>query len=241
MKYIHLILGIVFVFGVVAFTWYSYAPLGLSVEPPLTDLSLGDTTKSTTTETANNIKSPAFTAKELTYTNFNYGFTFKYPKTTKPQTSFSSFYILSNLWRANATPLYRGNPVLSFVVYRVDNNTKYPKEYPLYYSAEVRLGVSSDVTNCYTKDDGYTNQKVVDVSFGGVSWKRFSFADAAMMQYKQGESYRTIHNKQCFVLEQIKTGSNYQDEDMVKTISDTDLNAHYLEAESLLRTFRFTK
>lgn len=244
MKYIHIILGMVFVFGVGAFTWYSYSPDELvTFQQSATtteDIESATTTKGTATG-AKNTKPIPFAAKDLTYTNFTYGFTFKYPKTTKPETSFRSFYILSNLWRANATPLYRGTPVLSFVVYRVDNNTKYPKEYPLYYSAEVRLGVSTDIANCYAKDDGYQNQKVVDVTFGGVTWKRFSFADAAMMQYKQGESYRTVHNKQCFVLEQVKTGSNYQDEDMIKTVTDEQLNAHYLEAESLLKTFRFTK
>jgi hypothetical protein len=229
---------VLFVLGLGAFTWYGYAP---STPDSLVATSTQDTASGTQIKTPTTSSKPSYAKKDLTYTNFNYGFTINYPKTTKPETAFRSFYLLSNLWRANATPLYRGTPVMAFVVHRIDNNTKYPKEYPLFFSTEVRLGVSNDTANCFAKDDGYQNQKVSEVTFGGATWKKFSFADAAMMQYKQGESYRTIRNKQCFVLEQVKVGSNYQDESMVKGISDQTLQSYYNETESILKTFRFTK
>lgn len=242
MKHIHYIFAVLIVLGVMGLTWYGYAPNTSDTASSTTPLvETEESSTSTATKKPSTGQALPLLKTDLVYKNFNYGFSINYPKTTKPETDFRAFYLLSNQWRAKATPEYRGTPVLSFVVFREDNNTKYPKQYPLYFSAEVRIGVSTDIKNCYVKDAGYTNQKVTDVTINGTTWKRFSFADAAMMQYVQGESYRTVRNNTCFVLEQIKTGSNYRDEAMTVSTPLVTLDAKYANAESILRTFRFTK
>lgn len=62
-----------------------------------------------------------------------------------------------------------------------------------------------------------------------------------MMKYIQGESYRTIHNNMCYVLEQIKYGSNYKDPTMKPGISKATLDSYYNTAGMIAKTFRFTK
>lgn len=242
MKTTYTLAGVFFILVLGAFTWYGYTPTK-SETASTTQETLENTAASGTDQITGVKKPSSYIApkKVLTYNNQNYGFAMSYPKTTKPETSFRTFYLLSNNWRAKATPLYRGTPVVSFIIHKQDNNTKYPKQYPLYFTSEVRLGVSTDITNCFAKDEGYASQKITDVVINGVTWKRFSFSDAAMMQYVQGESYRTVRNKQCFVLEQIKAGSNYKEEGMATGTSDTLLTAYYNEAESVLKTFRFTR
>ena len=62
-----------------------------------------------------------------------------------------------------------------------------------------------------------------------------------MMKYVQAESYRTIHNKMCFVLEQIKAGTSYRDEKMGAGIADSSLTNYYNEGATIIQTFKFTK
>lgn len=198
----------------------------------------GNTTTGTKTQTG---AIPPSGPKAVTYSNFNYNFSIKYPRSVKTEYPFTSFYHLGKDWRAGATPEYRGYPVISFVVYREDNQIVYPKKYPVYFSAEVRIGVSPDTKNCYQRDAGYPDQKITDVTFNGIAWKKFSFAQAGMMQYAQGESYRTVHGKYCYVVEQVKAGSNYRDNTMATGTPETTLNKYYLQTTDILRTFTFTK
>ena len=185
---------------------------------------------------------PGTTVKNETYSNFQYGFAVRYPKSTKIEFPFQSFYHLGKDWRAGATPEYRGTGVISFVVYREDNQIKFPKKYPLYYSTEVRVGVSTDTANCYQRDAGYTNQPVTTVTFNGITFKKFSSSQAGMMQYSQVESYRTIHNKLCYAIEQVKAGSNYTDSTFtgISTPESVLTNA-YTSAGTILKSFTFTK
>lgn len=175
------------------------------------------------------------------YTNATHNFTVSFPRELNAE-PFGNFHRLNqNDWRYAATAAYRGTPVISVPVVRIDNQAKNLKNYPFFYGAEVRIGVSTDVTNCYAKDDGYTNQTVSNVTIGGVTWKKFSFGDAAMQQYVNGASYRTVRNNKCYVIEQIENGSSYRDETLVGGYSDADLRAFYAKTNAIVMSFRFTK
>ncbi len=176
------------------------------------------------------------------YANSEYNFTLRYPPTVVPQNYFTTFYLLASNWRLNAGQANQGKAIVAFPVYRIDRGDGVAgKPYPLFYVAELRVGISPNTKECYATDAGYTNQKITNVTINGVVFKRFSFQDAVMMKYVQGESYRTIHNNMCYVLEQIKSGSNYKDETMKPGLTDAELNKYYNTAGSIVNTFKFTK
>jgi hypothetical protein len=145
---------------------------------------------------------------------------------------------------AGANP--KGVPVVAIPVYRIDNNkdgVATGKPFPLYYDAEVRVGVSADATevkNCLANDPGFTSQKTEDVTIDGVAFKKFSFQDAAMMQYVEGNSYRAVHNGKCYAIEQVRAGSNYKDETMTEGVSPETLDSYYNQAGNIILSFKFT-
>ena len=57
----------------------------------------------------------------------------------------------------------------------------------------------------------------------GITFNKLIIQDAAMMQYLEGISYRTVHNGMCFAIEQLKTGSNYREESSPEDIPDAEL------------------
>lgn len=180
-----------------------------------------------------------------TYTNTKYHFTIAYPSTITPETSFTSYYALSNKWRAETMPTTKGVPIVAFPVYRIDNNkgAATGKPYPLYFDTELRVGASTDATdvkNCLANDPGFTDETSEDVTINGTAFKKFSFGDAAMMQYVDATSYRTVHNNTCFVIEQVKTGSHYRDDTMTTGVSDDTLDSYYAQAGDLINSFTFT-
>lgn len=177
------------------------------------------------------------------YSNGTYNFSIKYPKYVKQQSSFDSFHELTNNWRIFASPANSGKQVTSFSIYTIDQGSLVTgKEmYPLYFNAEVRIGASTNVRDCYDVDPAYPNQKVTDVVINGTPFKKFSVTDTAMMKYVQVESYRTIHNNTCFALEQVKVGTSYRDEKMKPGLSDQALNDYYTTGETIIKTFKFTK
>lgn len=176
------------------------------------------------------------------YANSEYNFTLRFPPTVTPQSYFTTFYNLASNWRLNAGQANQGKAVVAFPVFRLDQGGEVKgKMYPLFYVAELRVGVSPNVKECYATDIGYTNQKVTNVTINGVTFKKFSFQDAAMMKYIQGESYRTVHNNMCYVLEQIKHGSSYKDETMKPGLSQATLDGYYNTVGKIVGTFKFTK
>ena len=62
-----------------------------------------------------------------------------------------------------------------------------------------------------------------------------------MQKYVQAESYRTIRNNSCYVIEQIRTGSSYRDEKMTTAKTDNELINYYNLGENIVKTFKFTK
>jgi hypothetical protein len=184
---------------------------------------------------------PGEAAKVETYNNATYNFTISYPIELNAG-SFSSFHLINgNNWRVGATAAKRGTAVVAVPVFRVDNQAANKKNYPLYYGTEVRVGVSNDTAQCYATDDGYTQQTVTSVTINGVTFKKFIFSDAAMMQYLNGASYRTIHNNKCYVIEQVRNGSSYRDETIIGGYADADLDAFYARTTPIVMSFKFTK
>lgn len=176
------------------------------------------------------------------YVDSTYNFTVEYPVAIHAEKSFTPFYLLSDAWRMNAAESSKGTAVVEFPVYKVDQGgVATGKAYPLFFESVLRVGVSKEAAKCYEKDAGYANQVVIDMTVNGIAFKRFSFADAGMMKYVQGESYRTVHNNICYVLEQIKVGSNYKDDTMTAGIPESTLDGYYEEAGDILKTFTFTK
>ena len=177
------------------------------------------------------------------FASAEYNFTLQFPSYTQTRNSFSSFHEIGNNWRLYPGPANQGKGILELSVFTVDQGaySTGKQKYPLYFTSLVRVGVSPNVKECYTADAGYTNQKVTNVVINGTPFKKFSTSDAAMMKYVQAESYRTIHNNMCFVLEQIKSGTNYRDEKMAAGIADSSLTNYYNEGATIIKTFKFTK
>lgn len=174
-----------------------------------------------------------------TYANPTYGFAISYPSELRTE-PFTVFHALKNSWRVNSPSDIRGTSIVSIPVFRIDNSTSTKKAYPLFFDTEVRVGVSGNTADCYARDEGYTMQTVIDTDINGVTWKKFIFGDAAMMQYLSGASYRTIHDDRCYVIEQIRTGSVYRDDSMTESYTDRDLDDFYARTTPIVMSFRFT-
>lgn len=216
---------------------------GTSTDSAIVDSSKGTstvpqkTTPKTTTLTSGNV------AGFNSYANTTYHFSIQYPSYAKPLTSFSTFHEIGNNWRLYAGQANQGNQVVSFSIHKIDQGTYFTgkQTYPLYFTAEVRVGVSANVQECYTPDTGMTNQKISNVTINGIAFKKFSTLESRSPKYTQSESYRTIHNNTCYVIEQIKSGTTERDEKMNIAYSDTQLTNYYNLGEKIVKTFTFTK
>lgn len=177
------------------------------------------------------------------YANATYNFSIQYPSYVQPLTSFATFHEIGNNWRLYASQANQGKSVVSFSIHNIDQGpySTGKQTFPLYFTSEVRVGVSPNVKECYTADAGYTNQKITNVTINGIAFKKFSTSDAAMQKYVQAESYRTIHNNSCYVIEQIRNGSSYRDEKMTIGKTEAELLTYYNLGEKIVKTFKFTK
>jgi hypothetical protein len=191
----------------------------------------------------NTVGTPVNTKGFHSYANSEYHFTIQFPSYAQTRNSFSTFHQIGNNWRLNAGPANQGKGLLEISIFSIDQGSisNGKQKYPLFFAAEVRVGVSPNVKECYTPDSGYTNQKITNVTINGVSFKKFSTEEAGMMKYVQAESYRTVHKNNCYVLEQIKAGSSYRDELMAPGIADSTLTSYYATGETIIRTFKFTE
>ena len=176
------------------------------------------------------------------YANATYGFTMRFPDGVQARNDFSTFSNLPSSWRLYPQLANQGTAVASFIIFRQDQGgVATGKSYPLFYDAEVRVGVSPNMKDCYVTDAGYGNETVTNVTINGVAFKKFSTSDAATMKYVQAESYRTVHNKMCYVLEQIRSGSSYRDDTMTTGLSQAVLDSYYNIGATIIKTFKFTK
>ncbi len=176
-----------------------------------------------------------------TYKNAEYGFQISYPNGITPETTFERYYHLPNTWRSGAVGDSTGKPIVTIPVYRITNENSYPR----YFDAELRIGASADpkdVKNCFVNDQDYADRVTSSVMLNGTELTKFTMANAGMMQYIEGTSYRTIRNGACFVIEQLKTGSSYRDgPPSTKDIPEEVLNSHYNNISKILSTIWFTK
>lgn len=238
------VIGVIIILGLVG--WFLSAKT-----PVLTQVGTQATsTDATTSPTNGNVGSSTGTvptgstaAFGETYASSPYGFTISYPKELTAQPFDNFMQLNQNDWRHSVTAALRGTPVISIPVLEFSrgNGIATGQPYPLFYTAQVRVGVSTDTTNCYVPDAGYTNQTITNVTINGVTFKKFIFSDAATMKYVSGVSYRTIHNKMCYVIETIQNGSSYRDETMKPGYTDAQLQSFFNEATAIAMTFKFTK
>ena len=178
------------------------------------------------------------------YANREFGFSIRYPGGLAPETDFKRFYALPQTWRLDPPAESTGTMIVAIPVFRIDQGgVATGKSYPLYFDVEVRIGASdnaNDIADCYKPNPGYVNQAPEDAVIRGLHFKKFSFENAAMMQYMKGASYRRIHNNECFAVEVVEAGSRYRDETMTPGLSDEELGAYYQKAEDIVSTFHFT-
>jgi hypothetical protein len=173
------------------------------------------------------------------YTNGTYGFSIFYPGADKTEAVFDSQYHLPPTWRANALPDTTGTPIFAIVGYSTQSSSSYPR----YFETEVRIGASKDpkeIAVCERVGNGEVAMpnKVI----GGVTWKAFAMQDAGMMQYLSDVSYRVIHDKACFALEEIQTGSSYRDDPPSSSdIADSVLKQKYADLDTIVSSFSFAR
>jgi hypothetical protein len=173
------------------------------------------------------------------YTNGEYGFVVFYPASSTATTTFTSYYHVPSKWRMGALPNTIGTPIVAFVGYQRKSDTSYPR----YFDTEVRIGVSTDPKEksaCLKVGDGEAPGK--DLTLEGTTWKSFLFESAGMSQYVKGVSYRTLHNGNCFAMEQIQTGASYRDEQAsTGDIPDAVLQQHYQDLAPIIQSFSFVQ
>ncbi len=207
-------------------------------------------TNSTTTTKQNNTDqkqaqtlSTGNVAGFYTYNNAQYGFSIQYPPYAKQLPGFATFHEIGNNWRLYAGQANQGKGVVSFSIRNIDQGIYFTgkQTYPLYYSAEVRVGISPNTKECYTPDAIHPTQKITNVTVNGVAFKKFSTMETALPKYTQSESYRTIRNNTCYVIEQIQSGTKLKDPAMTTAVTDAQLTASYNLGEKIVKTFKFTK
>ncbi len=208
-------------------------------EAPQATSTLPDTStgKPSTALTSGNV------AGFYSYANSQHGFSIQYPPYARQLSSFSTFHEVGNNWRLYAGQANQGKGIVSFSIRNIDQGTYFTgkQTYPLYYMAEVRVGISPNTKECYTPDNAYPNQKISSVTINGIVFKKFSTTETNTPKYTQSESYRTIHNNACYVIEQIQSGTKLRDEKMTVAVTDAQLTASYNLGEKIVKTFKFTK
>ncbi|HYF28999.1 MAG TPA: hypothetical protein VEA36_01375 [Candidatus Paceibacterota bacterium] len=171
------------------------------------------------------------------YTNGPYGFAITYPERAVVADAFASAHLPSS-WRVNA--IGEGNPIVSITTYATASEHAYPR----HFEAVVRIGASTDVREvreCLrpTADRGET--ALPDATFGGATWKVFSFGDAGMQRYVRGESYRTVHEGACVAIERITAGSRYREGAHPDDVSEAVLEDAYGALDQVVKSFVFAR
>ena len=175
------------------------------------------------------------------FSSTKYHFTLSYPSGLTARTTFKRFYLLGTSWSAGQPGDTKGRPIVSIPVRRIDHGSVATgKPFPLYFDAEVRVGVSPDTGDCYaTKNTVWQSDTRIE-TFGGSTFHVLTAEDAGMMQYMHIIARRTVHDGLCYSIEQIETGSSYRDSSMKKGFSRSQLDSFFSQAGTIARSFRFT-
>ncbi len=242
LKNIGILLIIVIGVSALYYSTTKNTPTNVSLVATTTDDTIIATAKNTKTiSTATPVITKIKDAYPSSYANGEYFFKISFPSYVKPQNYFTTFYNLASNWRINSSYANQGKLIIALPIYRVDQGqyTSAKSTYPLYFTAEVRISSSLNTAKCYAIDTGYKADGSTTIN--GVTFKKFNYNDNQTPNYTAGESYRTIHDSKCFVLEQIKSGSNIKTDTMTIETPDATLNAYYNVGESIIKTFKFTK
>ena len=183
---------------------------------------------------------PDLTGRAI-YTNGEYGFVISYPETAQITESFVPGYRLPIWWRATADPESKGTLLLQIMSYSTQSDHSYPR----YFDALVRVGVSDhpqEVAACERLTPDRAETALADATFGGATWKVFSFGDAGMQQHVKGVSYRTVHEGTCYAVEKIAVGSNYrEDPASADDVPDALLDERYQGLDQIVESFTFAR
>lgn len=254
MKNIRLLIGIIGTFILVAFISYRLGDRIATSTQSAQNESMSTTTSEGTLPPASTTTQgtkPAATVKPSsptqtvplkgTYTNSEHGFRIKHSDVNKVSNAFSTFHELGTDWRLFANPYNQGKSVVQITTLSVDQGNYYTgkQTYPLYYTAMVRIGVGTNTAECYASDN--SEQKITNTTIQGVPFKKFSTTQVGNKNYVTFESYRTIRNNKCYVIEQIKNGSTFKEAAMKEGYTDAMLETHYAKAGGIVQSFTFTK
>lgn len=184
------------------------------------------------------IEAPSEVGTFSIFTSGEHGFMLTYPETATVTSGFEAEYHVGTAWRAQALPQGSGTPIVSFIVTDITNEASYPR----YYTAQVRVGVSNDpleLRQCEEVQQEQGEVKLADTSINGISFKTFSFADAGMMQYVKGVSYRTLREGTCYAVERIAAGSSYRETPSEEDVTDEELESYFEALLPIVMSFRF--
>jgi len=170
------------------------------------------------------------------YTNGEHGFLLTYPEGASVAETFNNPW-LPNAWSATADPDNVGTPIVSITTYRTESDHSYPR----HYTTLVRVGASNAVASCLSARTDRGETALPDVTWGGETFKVFSFGDAGMMRYVKGVSYRIVKGDRCYAIEQIAAGSTYREESSPEDIPDATLEAQYDRLSDIVSSFQFVR
>lgn len=173
----------------------------------------------------------------LEYTNEQYGFSFDVPADLSATTTFDSLHRVSNNWRYGISDRSTGIPVVSIVT---DNITNKSGEDEFYFDAEVRVGVSADMTqvaNCFITDDSVADTGVETIN--GVAFHVYDLQSAGMSQYVLVKSYRTVRNDKCYAIESIIAGGGSEDTPQGVANLQILIAQNKIVTENIIRTIVF--
>lgn len=169
------------------------------------------------------------------YTNGEHGFLIAYPEGAEVAEAFDVRRLNPN-WRIGAKDA--GMPLLQITTYRIEGGNGYPRD----YQTLMRIGKSErqeDVRACTSSGNGETAAGSREIA--GEEWAAFSYSDAAMMQFVEAKSYRTVHDGACWAIETIRTGSNYREDGNAGDIPEETLGAEYERLTGIVDSFRFAR
>lgn len=190
-------------------------------------------------ETAPAVQAPVqeipLTEGQAIYTNGEEGFLIAYPEGARVAEVFENAHLLG-AWSVSST--LPGVPLLEILSYTRTSDTDYPR----YFDALVRLGVSRDkeaLRACEKAGNGEV--ALGERTIGDVAWHAFAYSDAGMMKYVRATSYRTVHNGACYALEEIVAGSSYRDEPNANDLTEQALAHESEKLRAITETFRFAR
>ncbi len=180
------------------------------------------------------------TSEWKTYRNEKYGFEFKYPGNLKPKTEFEGDYSFQdNLWSIvdainNSSGISSGTPIINIPIYDIHKLDS--------FVMELRIGVSSKpekVAGCLKFDcSGFGENCLSKKNINGIGFTILPIDGGGVGHYLAGNSYRTVHEKSCFAIEQINFGTGSQgDLDPVQVQDDRNQGNDTIY--KIISTFKF--